>query len=567
MGAPGPELMRRAPGGVPSAHVDGFARAMLPPAADWPVFDYSAANLRQYPDRLNAAAMLLDGIEHDGSADKLAFSYEGKNWSFRQLAVRVDQIARVLVEDFGLVPGNRVLLRSGNNPMLVASWLAVLKAGGICVTTLPLLTSDELAFICNRIAVRFALADADLAEHLETAAARSPSVERIGYFTALGDGVVATGGDGQSLARAEPNLDRAIATKASGFAAIATAADDIALIAFTSGTTGRPKAVAHCHRDLLAISDCYPRAVPVCGDDIISGAPSMAFTYGLAVLLIYPLRFRASVVLPSRPEPERLLDIIARHRVTSLYGVPTGYNQLLDRIDRYDVGSLRQCASSGEHLSVSVWQRWFDRTGIRLVNGFGATEIVCTFLSETPDGARPGCTGRPVPGYTVQLVDDDDQPVAPDAQGRLAVRGPTGCRYLDDLEQQRNYVRGGWNITSDVFIRDDDGCLRFVDRVDDIIVSSGYNISPQEVERALHEHAKVRECAVIGVDDTARGKRVCACVVLHDARDATDATVRELQDFVKLRISPYKYPREVRFLDALPRTHTGKLQRSRLRRA
>jgi 2-aminobenzoate-CoA ligase len=557
--------MRRAPGGVPSAHRDGFARSLLPPAEAMPAFDFSAANLADYPDRLNAAAVLLGGIDEDGSASLPAIHCEDTTWTYRQLALRVDRIARVLVEDFGLVPGNRVLLRSGNSPMLVACWLAVLKAGGICVATMPLLTTDELAFICNRVAVRFALAAADLAENLEAARQRAPSVERIAYFTPCGGGRLATDGAACAPARAEPELDHLCADAAGDFPAVATAADDIALIAFTSGTTGRPKAVAHYHRDLLAIADCYPRVVPVRRGDVVSGMSSMAFLFGLAVLLIYPLRFRACVVLPARPDPELLLDAIARRRVTTLYGVPTAYHHLLQRIDDFDCSSLRQCAASGEHLPASIWEHWRDRTGLGIANGYGATEILSTFVSTSPDEARPDLTGRPVPGYEIKLIDDDGQPVAAETPGRLAVRGPTGCRYLDDLEQQHKYVRDGWNVTTDLFVRDAEGCLRFIDRVDDIIVSSGYKISPQEVEQVLLEHRKVRECAVIGVDDQARGKRVCACVVLHDSRDGSAATIRELQEFVKLRITPYKYPREIRFLDALPRTHTGKLQRSRLR--
>ena len=557
--------MRRAPGGVPSAHRDGFARALLPPPEALPAFDFSASNLADYPDRLNAAEVLLAGIDADGSAAQPAFHFENSTWTFAQLADRVDRIARVLVEDFGLIPGNRVLLRSGNSPMFVACWLAVLKAGGICVATMPLLTSDELAFICNRVAVRFALSAADLAENLEAARARAASVERIAYFSPCGDGRPASRGAERAPACADPDLDQLCASESGDFPAVATAADDIALIAFTSGTTGRPKAVAHYHRDLLAIADCYPRVVPVRRGDIVSGMSSMAFLFGLAVLLIYPLRFRASVVLPTRPDPDLLLDAIARWRVTSLYGVPTAYHHLLRRIDEFDTSSLRQCASSGEHLPASIWEHWRERTGLGIANGYGATEILSTFVSTAPDEIRPELTGRPVPGYEVRLLDDDGQPVAPETPGRLAVRGPTGCRYLDDLEQQHKYVRDGWNLTSDLFVRDAAGGLRFIDRVDDIIVSSGYKISPQEVEQVLLEHGKVRECAVIGVDDATRGKRVCACVVLHDPRDASDATIRALQEFVKLRITPYKYPREIRFLEALPRTHTGKLQRSRLR--
>jgi len=542
------------PGGVPSAHVDQFARKMLPPKEYWPVFDFSGENLTLYPDYVNAAGVLLDTAVTDGYGDKIAFYYEGESWTYRHLQDRVERIAHVLVEDYGLVPGNRVLLRSMNNPMLAACWLAVLKAGGICVTTVPMLKPEELSFVLNRVEIRFTLCEESLAEDLEAARTSAPTLEKIAYFTPMGTGPSKTA-----------ELDRAVMTKPAGFRSVETAADDIAVISFTSGTTGNPKATAHFHRALLAICDCFPPAFTVTEEDIICGSPTMAFTYGLAVLLIYPLRYRASVVLVPKPTPENILDAIEQYSVTSLYCVPTSYNQLLGAIGKFNITSLRKCASSGENLQTPLWERWHDKTGIRIVNGFGATELICTFLSDSMSVDRVGSTGRPVPGYTVELLDKKGQLMPPNARGRLAVRGPTGCLYLDDLEQQKAFVHDGWNVTSDVFVKDGDGYFWFVDRVDDMIVSSGYNISPQEVERALMEHSMISECAVVGVDNAERGKLVRACVVLHDPQRATRETVPVLQAFVKRRIAPYKYPRDIRFYDELPKTHTGKIQRRRLR--
>lgn len=499
---------------------------------------------------MNAVEILLDLAITEGFGDKPAMHFEDETWSYAQLRDRVDRIARVLVEDYGLVPGNRVLMRSGNNPMLAACWLAVLKAGGICITTMPLLKAEELAFIVNRVQVRLALCETSLADEIEAAGC----LERVSYFTPSGSG------DSTSA-----DLDRAIENKAPEFAPVGTAADDIAVIAFTSGTTGRPKAAVHAHRDIIAITDCYPRVHTIDRDEVISGSPSMAFTYGLAAFLIYPLRYRATVVYVARPSPDYVLAATERYRVTSLYCVPTSYRQMLDEIDHFNTSSLRKCASSGENLQTPIWEAWHEQTGIRLVNNFGATELICSVLSESLAVVKIGSAGRAVPGYTARLVDAEGYPLPFNARGRIAIRGPTGCRYLDDLDQQRTFVQHGWNVTSDVFVQDGDGYFWYVDRADDMIVSSGYNISPQEVERALIKHPLVRECAVVGVDNAARGKLVRAFVVLDDPELATQETAAELQHFVKQRIAPYKYPRDVRFLDELPKTHTGKIQRARLR--
>lgn len=440
------ETSQHYPGGVPSAHTDQFIYTMMPPAETWPVFDYSEKPLCDYPDHMNAAAILLETATKKAFADKPAFHFEGHTTSYRALLENVDRIARVLVEDYGLVPGNRVLMRSGNSPMLAACWLAVLKAGGICVTTMPLLKPDELVFILNRVRIRFALCEESLADDLQTAAASAPDLERVAFFTPTGTGT-------SEIA----DLDRDLENKTGGFRAVRTAADDAALIAFTSGTTGHPKATVHLHRDIIAITDCYPKVHTVVPEDIICGSPSLAFTFGLAVFLIYPLRFGATVVMVPRPTPERILAAIDRHRVNSLYCVPTSFSQMLERIDHYDVSSLRKCASSGENLQMPLWEAWRDRTGVRLVNSYGSTEFMCTVLSDSLSVDRVGSSGKAVPGYTAMLVDTEGQALPINAKGRLAVRGPTGCRYLDDLEHQRLFVKDGWNVTSDIFVQDGDG--------------------------------------------------------------------------------------------------------------
>lgn len=547
-------MKNRVPGGVPSGHLDQFVRNLLPPTETWPVFDYSGPPFNRIPDYMNAAEALIDTAVASGYGDKPVYYYEGETWSFRHLLDRAERIARVLVEDYGLIPGNRVLLRSGNSPMLVACWLAVLKAGGICVTTMPLLRSEELEFIMNRVEVRFALCEESMAEELDTASLSAGSLERIGYFSPLG-----------SAMSAKANLDHAEEDKPAGFLNIRTSADDVAIITFTSGTTGKPKAAAHFHRDIIAVSETFPRVYTVEPDEVISGAPSMAFTYGMAAFIIFPLRYRVPAVLTDRPTPDSILHAVERHRVTSLYCVPTSYHQMLEEVGKYDLKSLRKCASAGENLQTKLFEHWVEKTGLRLVNGIGATEMLSHFVCESLEVDRIGSTGKAIPGYDVQLIDKEGRILPPDSRGRIAVRGPTGCRYLDDVERQKVFVQNGWNVTGDVFVRDRDGYFWYVDREDDIIVSSGYNISPQEVERALLEHPLVDECAVVGIKDDIRGNLVRACIVLSAPDKATPHMARELQEFVKHRIAPYKYPRDIRFYDSLPRTRTGKIQRKYLR--
>jgi len=543
------------PCGSRSAHVDQTARSLLPPKDTWPVFDYSGIASDFLSNRINAAEALIDTAIADGYGDKPVYHFEDATWTYRKLFEWSNRIARVLTEDYGLVPGNRVLLRSGNCPMLAACWLAVLKAGGICVTTMPLLRSSELAYIMDHVAVRFALCDIALAEELELARENAGSLERIAYFTSLENGNGIT------------DLERSARGKPTGFDNVQTAADDIALVTFTSGTTGHPKAAAHFHRDVLAICECWPKCYTVEPDEIVSGSPSMAFTYGMASFIIYPLRFRATAALVLRPTPANLLETIERHRVTSVYCVPTSFHQMLDSIGSYDIGSVRKCSSAGESLQTKLWRQWFDKTGLRIVNGIGTTELLSHFISESLSVERIGSTGQPVPGYTVRLIDREGHELPRNARGRLAIRGPTGCRYLGDVHRQKEFVQDGWNVTGDLFVRDDEGYFWYVDRSDDMIVSAGYNISPQEVERALSEHPLVSDCAVVGVDDAVRGKLVRACVVLTEPARGTPETARELQEFVKHRIAPYKYPRDVRFHDELPRTLTGKIRRSELRRS
>jgi 2-aminobenzoate-CoA ligase len=535
-----------------TAHLDTFARDNLPPRELWPDFSFDLPEL-QYPERLNCATELLDRMVERGFGDKTVFHTPNEQWTYGQLLERANRIARVLRDDLGLAPGNRVLLRAANNPMLVACWFAVLKAGGIAVTTMPLLRARELGVILEKARIRLALCDERLAEELEQARSRAPVCQQVCYFN----------GSGQPGAAAE--LEERMRHVTPEFENVATASDDTALIAFTSGTTGRPKGTMHFHRDVMAICDCFPRStLKPTADDVFIGSPPIGFTFGLGGVVTFPMRFGASAVLLEAAPPDVLLQAIEEFRASVCFTSPTAYRMMLDKANDSDLSSLSKCVSAGEPLPLPTFEAWQRQTGLRIIDGIGATEMLHIFISAAEDGIRPGATGRPLPGYRAMVVDDDMRPLPPGETGRLAVRGPTGCRYLAD-ERQKEYVRNGWNLTGDAYKTDEDGYFWFQARTDDMIISAGYNIAGPEVEEALLEHDAVAECAVVGAPDPVRGHIVKAFVVPRNGIAGSDAMRKELQEFVKQRIAVYKYPRAIEFLDALPRTETGKVQRFQLR--
>ena len=532
-----------------TAHLDSFARDHLPPRALWPDLRLDLPEL-QYPARLNCAAELLDRAIERGFGDKVAFYSPNQRWTYRELLGHANRIANVLQSDLKLVPGNRVLLRAANNPMLVACWLAVLKAGGIAVTTMPLLRARELATIIDKAKVTLALCDERLCEELERARAQAPVCERICTFNGSGGGA---------------ELERRMADASAAFENVATAADDIALIAFTSGTTGKPKGTMHFHRDVLAICDCFPRStLRPKTDDIFIGSPPIGFTFGLGGSVTFPMRVGAAAVLLEAAPPDQLLQAIEHFRASICFTSPTAYRMMLDKIGACDLGSLGKCVSAGEPLPCATFEAWRRATGLSIIDGIGSTEMLHIFISAAGEAIRPGATGRPIPGYEAIVVDEAMRPLPPGETGRLAVRGPTGCRYLAD-ERQRDYVQDGWNLTGDAYQVDEDGYFHYQARTDDMIISGGYNIAGPEVEDALLEHEAVAECAVVGAPDPVRGQIVKAFVVPRQGVPASDRLREDLQGFVKQRIAAYKYPRAIEFVDALPHTETGKLQRFKLR--
>ncbi|MFD4658116.1 AMP-binding protein [Kitasatospora sp. NPDC058444] len=531
---------------IPSAHVDTFARDHLPPVEEWPEILVDLPELR-YPRRLNCAAELLDGtIGRFGGDRPCLLDQAGTVWSYGQVAELVNRTAEELVHGYGLRPGNRVLLRGPNSPWLAICWLAVMKAGGVAVTTMALLRAVELREVIAKAEVRFALCDERFTEELELASGDDLTVIRYD---------VHDGGE----------LGRRAKARTGVFPAVRTAADDVALIAFTSGTSGVPKATVHFHRDVLAIADTFSaRVLRPEPTDLFAGSPPLGFTYGLGGLLIFPLRAGAASLLLEETAPDKLFRAVARHRVSVLFTSPTAYRRVLDALDDYDLASLRLCVSAGEALSLATWQAFERATGLRLVDGIGSTEMLHVFISAAGEDIRPGATGRVVPGFRARVVDESGAEVPDGVPGLLQLKGPTGCRYLAD-PRQRAQVRDGWTFTGDVFIKDADGYFWYQARSDDMIVSSGYNIAAPEVENSLLRHPAVAECAVVGAPDPGRGEIVKAYVVLAADYRPGEELAAALQSFVKSDIAPYKYPRAIEFTADLPRGNTGKLLRSALR--
>ncbi|SLN77427.1 AMP-binding protein [Oceanibacterium hippocampi] len=535
-----------------SAHTDDFAARHLPPPAAWPklVLD-GTERLKRLPPRINCATELLDK-QAEKFADRPVIHYQDKVWSYADLNAEANRIAHVLVEDLGVVPGNRVMLRAPNNPMYVACWFAVMKVGAIAVATMPLLRWRELVHMADKAEIHVALCDQRLRDEMEKAIEVSPNLERALYF----------GIDGAD------SLDRAAAAKPAVFETCDTAAEDTCLIAFTSGTTGKPKGCMHNHRDVMAICETFAAEVLRPGpEDIFTGSPPIAFTFGLGALVTFPMFVGASTVLVEQYTPETMLQTIAAYGVTTLFTAPTAYRAMIDLLPKHDISSLKACVSAGESLPLATWQAWHEATGIRTIDGLGSTEMLHIFITSAGDDIRPGATGRALAGFEAKVVDETGADVPDGVVGRLAVRGPTGCRYLDDPDRQAGYVQNGWNLTGDAYMRDADGYFWYQARTDDMIISAGYNIAGPEVEGILLEHPKVFECAVVGSPDPKRGEIVKAFVIPRDGVVADATLARELQDYVKAEIAPYKYPRAIEFVTTLPRTQTGKIQRFVLRQA
>jgi 2-aminobenzoate-CoA ligase len=533
-----------------TAHLDTFARDNLPPRAQWPDFLLELPELK-YPPRMNCVVELVDRWVAAGHGGRPCLISPAETLTYAQLSERVNRMANVLTRVLGMAPGHRVLLRGPNNPMMIVAYLAVIKAGGVVVATMPLLRAKEIAYPIGKAKIRLALCDHRLAEEMEKARALAPDLERIVYWG--GGGV-----DALEALMATPGYE--------SFVPCDTASEDVCLIAFTSGTTGEPKGTMHFHRDMLATCDSYGRHVLRAeARDRFIGSPPLAFTFGLGGLVLFPLRVGAASILVEKASPDDLLAAIEKFGATIAFTAPTAYRAMLGKLAEHDISSLRKCVSAGEALPKATFEAWLAATGINILDGIGATEMLHIFIGSPEEEIRPGATGKPVPGYEARVVDADGKELPPNSIGHLAVRGPTGCRYLAD-KRQRQYVRDGWNITGDTYLMDADGYFWYQARSDDMIVSSGYNIAGPEVEAALLEHPAVAECGVVGAPDEERGQIVKAYVVLRPGYSGDPTVTKTLQEHVKATIAPYKYPRTIEYVTQLPRTQTGKLQRFELRR-
>jgi 2-aminobenzoate-CoA ligase len=532
---------------IRSGHIDTFARDNLPPQDQWPEFLFTLPEL-QYPDRLNCVTEFVDKWVTSGQGDRVAIVSPNETLTYAQLAERINRIANVLTRDLGMVSGNRVLLRSANNPMMIAAYLAVMKAGGVTIATMPLLRAKELSYTVKKAKIKVALCDARLSDEMEKTKALAPELERAVYW-----------GNGELEAlMSKPGYE--------DFTACDTAIDDVCLIAFTSGTTGEPKGTMHFHRDMLAPCDTYGKYVlRASPEDRFIGSAPLAFTFGLGGHVLFPFRIGATSIQLERLTPEDLLSAIETYKATVVFTAPTAYRAVLPHIAKHDISSLRKCVSAGETLPKLTFDAWKKATGISILDGIGGTEMMHIFIGSPESELRGGSTGKPVPGYVALVVDDNFNEVQCGTIGRLAVKGPTGCRYLAD-QRQTKYVQRGWNFPGDTYVQDADGYFWYQARSDDMIISSGYNIAGPEVEEVLLSHPAVAECGVVGAPDPERGHIVKAFVVLRAGHTGDAALTKTLQDYVKNAVAPYKYPRAIEYVSVLPRTQTGKLQRFELRK-
>lgn len=524
---------------------DNFAHKNLPNLELQPKYTFLDLPQFQHPELLNCVDKLLDNHIKEGRGNTVCIRTFEETWTYQDLFEKANQMAHVLVEDLGLESGNRVLLRSANNPMMVACWFAVLKAGGIVVATMPLLRSKELTTIIDCAEISHVLCDKELEEEIHLV--KSDFLKQTCFY-----------GNSQ--------LEKLMATKSKVFENYPSKSEDVALIGFTSGTTGLPKMTAHYHKDILNSCEAFPNySLQPTSNDIFTGSPPIGFTFGLGGLVLFPMYFGASTFLIEKPSPDVLLKAIQDFKITVCFTAPTAWRVITTKVKEFDISSLRKCVSAGETLPLKVWQDWYDATGLKIIDGIGATEMLHIFISSNEENMKPGATGKAITGYEAKIIDKQGNEVPRNEIGRLAVRGITGCKYLNREEKQSEYVENGWNITGDIFRQDEEGYFHFVTRGDDMIISSGYNIAAIEVESVLLTHEAILECAVVGLPDVERGMLVCAYIVLNDKKLATEAMKNTIQHWFKENAAPYKYPRVIHFVESLPKTETGKIQRFKLK--
>jgi 2-aminobenzoate-CoA ligase len=525
-------------------YIDSFSQNNLP--SEYLQSNCTFIDLPQFqqPEMLNCVEKLLDNHIAEGSGNNICIRTFDSTWTYQDLYEKSNQIAHFLVNEMGLQSGNRVLMRSANNPLMVACWFAILKAGGIVVATMPLLRSKELKTIIDCAEISHAFCDEKLADEINLTS--SDFLKNIAFF-------------------GNETFEKNLNSKPKTFENYNSNSNDVALIGFTSGTTGLPKMTAHFHKDILNICEAFPQySLQPTPNDIFTGSPPLGFTFGLGGLVLFPMYFGASTFLIEKPSPDVLLQAIQEFKITICFTAPTAWRVITTKVKDYDISSLRKCVSAGETLPLKVWQDWFDATNLKIIDGIGATEMLHIFISSNEENMKPGATGLPITGYEAKLIDKNGNDLPKNATGKLAVRGITGCKYLNRPEKQKEYVKNGWNITGDIFHQDAEGFYHFVARGDDMIISSGYNIAAIEVESVLISHPEISECAVVGCPDEERGMLVCAYIVLNDTSKKSEEMKHNIQNWFKENAAPYKYPRKIEFIENLPKTETGKIQRFKL---
>ncbi len=509
----------------------------------------------EFPRQYNAADDLIGRNLAAGRGDKVAVIDDRGATTYRQLAERMARFANA-IESLGIEMEDRVLLALHDTVDFPTAFLGAIKAGAVPVPVNTLLTGDDFAYMLDDSRARLLVVSQALLPVFAPILAGRPHLRR----------VVVSGDEGQG----HPLLSELLAQASAEHRSAPTTRDDVAFWLYTSGSTGAPKGALHLQTDLACTAELYGRQVlGIAESDTVFSAAKLFFAYGLGNGLTFPFYVGATAVLMAeRPTPEAVVRVLRRHRPTIFYGVPTLYASLLayDGLPAAGEIPLRRCTSAGEALPADIWRRWRDRMGVEILDGLGSTEMLHIFISNRPGEARPGTSGKPVPGYRVRLVGEDGQPVPRGEIGELQIAGPTSAvAYWNQRDKSRATFQGEWTRSGDKYIEDEDGYFTYCGRGDDMLKVSGIYVSPFDVESALCSHEAVLEAAVVGEEDENRLVKPKAYVVLKPGRTADEALARALQLHVKERLAPYKYPRWIEFRAELPKTATGKIQRYRLR--
>ena len=540
----------------------------LPPEEMRPEKVYSIPEVQDYPARLNPARELLDRNVEEGRGGKPALLFQDRVITYGALAEQANRLGNVLASH-GVEEEDRVVILSPNQPLSLVANFAALKLGAVPVPASPLLSPPEVSWVINNSEARALLVHT----------AMLPLVEKARPEFSSEPVVLGLAPPSDELSKADVESVLPLMEKAdAALEAVLREKDRVGILLYTSGTTGKPKGVVHLVEEILAVADTFGHyGWKLRDDDVVFSPAPLAFAAGYGAMAIIPFRFGAAVSIMPRFEPEAAFETVQQHHATVLTILPTSYRKMLQvegAEKRFDLSSVRMCTGGGEALTAETYGQWLDRFGLEIFEGFGTTEMFYVFVSvAVTEKAKPGSIGTPVPGYEVKVVSEEGNEVGPGEIGRMVAKGPTGTLYWRPqeengrlMESQRHAVVGkGWNVVGDYLYGDEDGYFWFVSREDDLIKSSGYRIGPEEIEMVILKHPAVADAGVIGVPDPVRGQNTKAFVVLTEGYAPSGELKQEIIDFCRNDIAVYKLPREVEFVETLPRTVTGKLLRRVLR--